>query len=286
MSYFFEYLANGSKFYPWGPFIFAFKLHDVTVILQLVCTNILCRIFAISAADSRFFAKTCAFANYHYFIDCNSHYLSSIAMVSKHCCDNLKAVLEAFVASFKKRRSEASSLPTSDPCKINDNTLSTMNTSNTEDDFQTWFWNKSANETDSDSKKESNDEDDKNLKEEHPKTEKEASPEVLKQELKWNKEEESSLCGGYGVGSRLSRKREGKLAWELEKEGSKSYNIRTLWQQSWELRMLSATNSHDRLGQLSKSLPIDFEFPTSSLSDVPRGDQESFFSKHKIFKYQ
>ncbi len=190
-------------------------------------------------------------------------------MVSKRRRDHLKAAREASVASFKKRRSEASSLPTLDQCEIDDNKLSTTNTSDTEDDSQTWFWNESANETDSDLEEESNDEDDENLEEEHPKTEREASPEVLKQELKWNKEGKSSLCGGYGVGSRLSRKRERKSARELEKEGSKSYDIRALWQKSRELGILSAANSHDGLGQLSESLPIDPELPVSSLSDVP-----------------
>ena len=226
-------------------------------------------------------------ANHHHFIDCNSHYLSSVAIVSKRRRDHLKAAREAAVASFKKRRSEASSLPTLDQCEIDDKKLSTTDTSDTEDNSRTWFWNESVNETDSNSEEEGDDEDnDENLEEEHPKTEREASPEVLKQELKWNKEGERSLCGGYGIGSRSSRKRQSKSARELEQEGSKSYDIRALWQRSREVGILSAANSHDRLGQLSESLPIDPELPVSSLSDVPRGGWGSFFSKHKIFKNQ
>ena len=192
-------------------------------------------------------------------------------MVSKRRRDHLKAAREASVASFKKRRSEASSLPTLDQCETDDNKLSTTDTSDTEDDSRTWFWNESANETDSDSEEEGNDEDDENLEEERSKTERVASPEVLKQELKWNKEGERSLCGGYGSGSRSSKKRQRKSARELEKEGSKSYDIRALWQQSREVGILSAANSHDRLGQSSESLPIDPELPASSLSDVPQG---------------
>ena len=208
-------------------------------------------------------------------------------MVSNRRRDHLKAAREASVTSFKKRRSEASSFPTLDQCEIDDNKLSTTDSSDTEDDSQTWFWNESANESDSDSAEEGDhgDGDDENLGEEHSKTEEETSPEVLKQELKWNKEGECSLRGGYGSGSRSTRKRERKSARELEKEGSKSYNIKALWQRSRELGILSAANSHDGLGQSPKSLPIDPELPASSLSDVPRGGG-SILSKHEISKNQ
>ncbi len=127
--------------------------------------------------------------------------------------------------------------------------------------------------------------DDGDLEEEHSKTEREASPEVLKQELKWNKEGEHSLRGGYGSGSRSSTKRQRKSARELEKEGSKSYNIRALWQRSQEVGMLSAANSQGGLGQSPESLPIDHELPASSLSNVPRGGG-SFFSKQQISRNQ
>ena len=179
-------------------------------------------------------------------------------MVSKRRRDHLKTAREASVASFKKRRSEASSFPTFDQCEIDDSKLSTADTSDTEDDSQTWFWNESANESDSDSEEEGDnrdDGDDENLGEEHSKTEGETSSEVLKQELKWNKEGERSLRRGYGSGSRSSRKRERKSARELDKEGSKSYNIKALWQRSRELGILSAANSYDGLGQSPKSLP-------------------------------
>lgn len=55
-----------------------------------------------------------------------------------------------------------------------------INTSNTKDDFQTWFGNKSANETNLDLKKESNNKNNKNLEKKHFKTERKACSEVLK----------------------------------------------------------------------------------------------------------
>ena len=207
-------------------------------------------------------------------------------MVSKRRRDHSKAAREASVASFKKRRSEASSLLTSDQCEIDDNKLSTSDTSDTEDDSRTWFWNESANESDSDSEEGDDDDvDDGDLEEEHSKTKREASPEVLKQELKWNKEGERSLRGGYGSGSRSSTKRQRKSARELEKEGSKSYDIRALWQRSQEVGILSAANSQGGLGQSPESLSIDYELPASSSSNVSRGGG-SFFAKQPISRNQ
>ena len=112
--------------------------------------------------------------------------------------------------------------------EIDDNKLNTTDTSDTEGDSGTWFWNESVNESDSDSEEEGNDVDEGDLEEEHSKTGRAASPAVPKKELKWNKDGESNLCGGYGSGSRSSRKRQKKFAREVEKEGSKSYNIRAL----------------------------------------------------------
>ncbi len=117
-------------------------------------------------------------------------------MVLKCWRKYLKAAREAFVALFKKKRSEASSFPILDQCKINDNKLSTTTISNTEDDFRTCFCNKSANKSDLDSKEEGNhgdnendrdngdNRDDENLGEEHSKIEEETSSKVLKQKLK------------------------------------------------------------------------------------------------------
>lgn len=63
-----------------------------------------------------------------------------------------------------------------------------------------------------DSEKKRNDKDNKNLEEEYSKIKRNASPKVLKQELKWNKKEESSFYKGYGIELRLFRKRKRKSA--------------------------------------------------------------------------
>ena len=261
----------------------------MTVILQLVYTSIFCKICAHIIYVQNFLQRPVRLpTNHNHFIERNSHCLSSVAMVSKRRHDHLKAARKASVALFKKRRSESSLFPTLDHCKINDNKLSTTNTSNMEDDSQTWFWNESANKSNLDSEEEDNhrsDEDDENLEEKHSKTKEETSCEVLKQELKWNKKGERSLCRGYGSGSKSTKKRKKKTTWELEKKTLKSYNILVLWQQSRELAILSAANSHDGLGQSPKPLPIDPELPASSLSDVSWGGG-SILSKHEIFKNQ
>ncbi len=51
---------------------------------------------------------------------------------------------------FKKKRSDASPLPNYSQLKTDDNKLSMVNTSDTEGESETWFWNESTNETDSD----------------------------------------------------------------------------------------------------------------------------------------
>lgn len=125
------------------------------------------------------------------------------------------------------------------------------------------------------------DRNDENLGKKHFKTKKKTSFKVLKQELNRNKEGEYSLCGSFRNRLRLTRKREKKLAQELEKEGLRSYNIKALCQGSQELDILSAANSHDRLGELPKLLPIDFGLPIFFLFDIFW--REGFiFSKHKI----
>lgn len=65
------------------------------------------------------------------------------------------------------------------------------------DSAETWFWNESANETDSDSEEEScNYVDEKDLEEGQPRMEQAVSP-----KLKWNRKGEQTLRGGYGKGS-------------------------------------------------------------------------------------
>lgn len=151
----------------------------MTVILQLVCTNILYRICAYIIYIQKFLQRpACLPANYDHFIERDDYNLSSVAMVLKHWHDHLKTARKGFVTLFKKRKSEANSFLTLDYCKIDYNKLSTTNTSNMKNDFQTWFGNKSTNRSKLDSKKEGNYRDDgnvKNLEEKHSKTEEKTS---------------------------------------------------------------------------------------------------------------
>ncbi len=71
---------------------------------------------------------------------------------------------------FKKRRLEARSLPTVQS-KIDDDKLSTIDTSDTEGEEETWFWNESANETNSDTEEDGDDVDGLDLDLEESRTE-------------------------------------------------------------------------------------------------------------------
>lgn len=102
-------------------------------------------------------------------------------MVLKCHHNYLKAIRKASITSFKKKRSETNSFLISDQCKIDDNKLSIKNSSNIKGDSQTQFWNKGANQSNSDLKEgNNNDINDRNLEEEYFKIKKEASPKVLK----------------------------------------------------------------------------------------------------------
>ena len=75
-------------------------------------------------------------------------------MPIKRRLQHLKAARAASVESFKKRRLEASSLPNSARLQIDNDKLSTGDTSDTDGESGIWFWNESANETNSDSEDE------------------------------------------------------------------------------------------------------------------------------------
>lgn len=83
-------------------------------------------------------------------------------MPSKRRREQWKSARAASLEVFKKRRLEASLLPNSAQLRIDDRKLSTADTTNTDDtddmdnESGTWFWNKSANETDSDTEEEGN----------------------------------------------------------------------------------------------------------------------------------
>lgn len=76
-------------------------------------------------------------------------------MKSKRQRQQRNAARAASNEVFKKRRLAARSLPTTQS-KIDDDKLSTIDTSDTEGE-ETWFWNESANETNSDTEEEGDD---------------------------------------------------------------------------------------------------------------------------------
>ena len=121
----------------------------------------------------------------------------------------------ASIFTFKKRRLEASRLPKPvqpqlDKPQPDDNI---NNTSDTEGESETWYWNKSANKSCSDTEKEDysdiEEEDETKTEEFKTKTEefkiqKEATPDIS---LRWNRDGENSLYGGYRKGSKSSSQR-------------------------------------------------------------------------------
>ena len=166
--------------------------------------------------------------------------------------------------------------------EMEDDKLSTTDTSDTEDESGIWFWNESANESDSDTEEgEKEDENESDLEVEESRT---VSPEVLKKEIKWNKEGENKLRGVYGNGSRSSSKRQRKSARELEKEATKSYDIRALWQRNHDPGMISPS-SQVGLGQPPESQPNNGVSSPSSLSNITRGGA-SLLSNQETLKIQ
>lgn len=117
-------------------------------------------------------------------------------MPIKRRLQHLKAARAASVESFKKRRLEASSLPNSARLQIDNDKLSTGDTSDTDGESGIWFWNENANETNSDFEDKDVDEDD--WEEEQSRTEQAVSPKPSKTEIRWNKEGGQNLRLGYG----------------------------------------------------------------------------------------
>lgn len=197
-------------------------------------------------------------------------------MPSKRQREQLSAARAASVELFKKRRLEASSVHNllQQPSVHNDkpNTIDTSpaDTSD-EEETATWFWNESANETDSDEEEEDVGEGDGKDLEEQSKTEQAVSHQASQAELKWKKDGENNLRGGYRKGSKSTQMRHNKSARDLEKEASKTYNIQALWQRSRDLGITSRVNSPVGLEQSRESSPINSESSTLSLSQIPRG---------------
>ncbi len=94
-------------------------------------------------------------------------------MPSKRQRAQRNAARAASIQTFKKRRLEASSPLNSEQLNTDDDKLSTIDTTDDDGDSAgTWYWNESANETDSDSEEEScNNVDEEDLEEEQSKME-------------------------------------------------------------------------------------------------------------------
>ena len=198
-------------------------------------------------------------------------------MPSKRQRDQRNSARAASVLTFKKRRLEASRLPKPvqpqpDQPQPDDNT---NDTSDTEGESGTWYWNESANESCSDTEEEGysdvEEEDETKTGESETKTkeskiQEEITPNVS---LRWNRDGESSLRGGYGKGSKSSSQRLRKLARDFKKEASQTYNIEALWQRGQSLGLTSVANSQVRPGEPSQLLPIDSVSSAFPLSDIP-----------------
>lgn len=106
---------------------------------------------------------------------------------------------------------------------IDDDKLSTADGSEEEDDTGTGFWNESANETNSEEEEEGGEDiEEEDLDGEQSQTEQKANPEISMIEMKWNKEGEQNLRGGYGKGSKSSQMRHNKSVRDLEREASRT----------------------------------------------------------------
>ena len=94
---------------------------------------------------------------------------------------------------------------------------------------------------------------------------------ATEQHLKWKKDGENNLRGGYKKGLKSTQMRHNKSAQDLEKEASKTYNIQVLWQQSRDLGITFRINSPVGLEQSRELSPINSKSSTLSLSQIPRG---------------
>lgn len=122
---------------------------------------------------------------------------------------HLKNARLASVEHFKKQKLARSQSTNTEQLRIDDDQL---RASDTEVREGVWFWNKSANETDSDS--ECSERPDEEELDGGPgeldggpwesRTEKEAVTETQVGKIKWNREGEKKLRGGYGKGSRAT----------------------------------------------------------------------------------
>ncbi len=73
-----------------------------------------------------------------------------VTIPSKRCLKQLKSARVAAVQAKKKRRCEVNLVTDPAQLEMDNDKLSTTDTSDTEGESETWFWNESANEDDSD----------------------------------------------------------------------------------------------------------------------------------------
>lgn len=146
-------------------------------------------------------------------------------MPTKHQHKQLKSARTASFEVFKKKRLEVNSFSNSAQLKVDNYKLSTTNITNTKSESGTWFWNKSTNETDLDTKKEKNGNHKKDLESDEFRVKEVVSSEIHKVETKWSRKKHNKLGEGYGKESKKTQITPQKLAWELEKEASKIYDI-------------------------------------------------------------
>ena len=132
---------------------------------------------------------------------------------TKRHVNQLKLVKDLVVETCKKRKLEASLIINSQP-KIKDNILSMVDMSNMEDKSETWFWNDSTNESNSDI--EEGEDSDTNESDLEVKKSRKVSLKICK-EIKWNKKRENKLYGVNGIESKATSKRQQKFAQELDK---------------------------------------------------------------------
>lgn len=172
-------------------------------------------------------------------------------MVSKRQREQRKNATAASLLWYERQRLETPDNSAVNDCH-NDEPSDTDDTDNT-DSGATWFWNDSANESQSDSEEEG----DCDLGEENDsEIEQSRTNEAMvskKVELVWKKRGDKNLRGGYGNGSRTTRKRQRNKNKALEKEAAKSYQIGALWERQ-------------RVSQAEQAVAA-----TYPLSQVPRG---------------
>ena len=171
-------------------------------------------------------------------------------MPSKRRLEQLRNARLVAVERAKKRKIEKTpnTTTTAQP-SIDHNQLCNDDTNDTvgSEGADTRFSNSSANESCPDSKGntkggQQSDEEKSDVGVKQPRTKEAAPLRNAVKEVRWRKEGENNLRGGYGKGSRSTNKGQGKATKELEKEASKTYNIMALWQHNRDLGPIPETN--------------------------------------------